>query len=227
MYGRTPTCEPVPDRHRLAPYHKERFPSDTLHDVVARHVCDAACLPEKELHESWAVARKILRRHKGGPVLDLAGGHGLVAFLILLQDRRTPHATVVDPLVPDSAARLREAFAPRWPELVERWRFEPGDLATVDVPVGARLLGIHACGGLTDLVLDRAIATSSRVAVLPCCHSRAKQDAGGLDGWLDHDVAVDVVRARRLAAAGFHVHTTTIDPGITPKNRLLLGTPPG
>lgn len=212
-------------RHRLAPYHRERFPSDSLHDAVARCVCDAACLAEKEWHESWAVARKVLRRHRGGPVLDLAGGHGLVAFLMLLQDRKTPYATVVDQQLPDSVAKLREALSARWPELVERWRFEPGDLAAVDVDAETRILGIHACGGLTDLVLDRAIATRSRVAVLPCCHSRAKQDAGGLEGWLDHDVAVDVVRARRLADAGFHVHTTTIDAAITPKNRLLLGTP--
>lgn len=172
------------------------------------------------------MARKVLRRHRGGPILDLAGGHGLVAFLMLLQDRSTPHATVVDRQVPDSVAKLRAVLAPRWPALVERWRFEAGDLATVDIPDNARLLGIHACGGLTDVVLDRAIATASRVAVLPCCHSRAKQDAGGLEGWLDHDVAVDVVRAQRLAGAGFDVHTSTIDAAITPKNRPLFGTPP-
>jgi hypothetical protein len=100
---------------------------------------------------------------------------------------------------------------------------------TSKVPVhdspGSRALGIHACGGLTDRVLDRAIGTSSRVAVLPCCHSHAKQDTGGLEGWLEPDVAIDVVRARRLAEAGFRVHTTTIDVSITPKNRLLVGTP--
>lgn len=192
---------------------------------MARYICDAACLPEKEWYESWAVARKVMRRHRGGPVFDLAGGHGLVAFLILLQDRSTPHATVVDMKVPASVQKLRAVLATRWPDLVERWRFEPGDLTQVDVPDDARLLGIHACGSLTDTVLERAIQTRSRVAVLPCCHSRDKHDSGGLEGWLPHDVAVDVIRARTLAAAGFKVHTATIDASITPKNRLLLGTP--
>lgn len=215
------------ERHRLAPYHRDRFPSQSLHDVVARLVCDAACLVEKEWHESWAVARKVLRRHRGGPVVDLAGGHGLAAFLILLQDRDTPEARVVDTRVPDSVGRLREVLAVRWPGLVARWRFLPGDLAGASIPTDARLLGIHACGGLTDVILERAVAHAVRVAVLPCCHSRSRQDAGGLDGWLAHDVAVDVVRARRLAEHGFEVHTTTIDDRITPKNRLLIGTPRG
>lgn len=218
--GRRPSA-----RHRLTPHHLGDFPDDTLLHVVAREICRASCLPAKELFESWAVARKVLRRHRGGPVLDLAGGHGLVAFLVLLQDRTTPTATVVDRRIPPSAHRLQAALGARWPDVVARWHLVEGEVDPVEVPEHARLLGIHACGGLTDTVLDRAIATRSRVAVLPCCHSKAKLDDGGLVGWMDHDVAVDATRAQRLRHAGFDVFTTTIDPAITPKNRLLLASP--
>lgn len=212
-------------RGRLTPHDVGRFPADTLHDTVARLVCDAACLPEKEWHESWAVARKVLRRHRGGPVVDLAGGHGLVGFLVLLQDRSTPRAHVVDRRVPTSAERLRTALGARWPDLAARWVHTEGDLDAPELGGDTRLLGIHACGGLTDRVLDRALQARCRVAVLPCCHSKAKLDAGGLEGWLDHDVAVDATRAARLRAAGYDVHTARIDAAITPKNRLLVGTP--
>ena len=192
---------------------------------MAREICAASCLPRKELFESWAVARKLLRRHRGGPVLDLAGGHGLVAWLVLLQDRGTPQAVVVDPRIPKSAHRLREALARRWPEVTARLQLVEADLDAVPASSEHRLLGIHACGGLTDRVLDRAIAARCRVAVLPCCHSTAKLDSGGLAGWMPVDLAIDTTRAARLREAGFGVHTTTIPVEITPKNRLLLGTP--
>jgi len=210
---------------RLQPAHVRHFPDDSLAHAVARQICTASCLPAKEFHESWAVARKVLRRHRGGPVLDLAGGHGLVGFLMLLQDRTTPSAVLVDRVVPKSAHRLHAALSERWPKVTARWALLQADLHDVDVASDHRLLGIHACGALTDQVLDHALAARCRVAVLPCCHSKAKLDAGGLTGWLPHDVAVDATRAQRLRHADYEVHTTTIDAAITPKNRLLLGTP--
>jgi hypothetical protein len=60
---------------------------------------------------------------------------------------------------------------------------------------------------------------------LPCCQSAESSDAGGLAGWLDAALAVDVTRAAKLKAAGYDVHTQTIPVTITPKNRLLLGEP--
>jgi hypothetical protein len=52
-----------------------------LFDRVARVVCEADCLPRKELFESWEVARRTRRRFRGGRVVDLAAGHGLVGHL--------------------------------------------------------------------------------------------------------------------------------------------------
>jgi hypothetical protein len=78
---------------------------------------------------------------------------------------------------------------------------------------------------LTDDVLDKALAGRAKVVVLPCCQATAKCDLGGLAGWLDPALAIDVTRAARLSAAGYHVHTQQIPAEITPKNRLLLGEP--
>ena len=85
----------------------------------------------------------------------------------------------------------------------------------------------HACGALTDLVLNRAAAARARVAVLPCCHDLASGDARELSGWVDGAVAIDIVRAMRLAGQGYRIWTQAIPPDITPKNRLLLGVPRG
>ena len=73
---------------------------------------------------------------------------------------------------------------------------------------------------------DLTISVHAPVAVLPCCQAEAHGDAGGLDGWLDNALAIDVTRAARLRAHGYHVHTQTIPEAMTAKNRLLLAVHP-
>src|SRR6185503_3815667 len=93
-------------------------------------------------------------------------------------------------------------------------------LRAIDVVVSS-----HACGALTDLILDRAMDAGARVAVLPCCHDVDTCDTGGLTGWVDTALAIDLVRAARLAQRGYQVWTQTIPAEITPKNRLLMACP--
>jgi hypothetical protein len=88
-------------------------------------------------------------------------------------------------------------------------------------------MSIHACGQLTDVVLERAIAARARVAVLACCHDIQVCDAGGLSGWMDDALAIDAMRAHRLARAGYRIWTQVIPADITPQNRLLIGLPLG
>jgi hypothetical protein len=83
----------------------------------------------------------------------------------------------------------------------------------------------HACGRLTDVVLDRAVGARARVAVLPCCHDLERCDAGELSGWVDRPVAIDIMRAVRLEQQGYRIWTQRIPASVTPKNRLLLGAP--
>ena len=58
-----------------------RFCTDTLFDRVGRAVCHAGCLPRKELYEAWELARRVRRRFRGGRIVDLAAGHGLLVAL--------------------------------------------------------------------------------------------------------------------------------------------------
>jgi len=80
-------------------------------------------------------------------------------------------------------------------------------------------------GALGRRVVDLAIAARARLAVLPCCHDLETGDCGGLLGWLDGPLAMDVIRAMRLRAAGYRVVTQMIPAEITPKYRLLLAEP--
>jgi len=214
-------------RGRLTDRDLGRFPGDTLLDRVGRAVCHAGCLPRKELYEAWETARRVRRLFRGGRIVDLAAGHGLLAQLMLILDDTSPCALAVDTVVPPSAATLHEALVDRWPRLAGRLTFVASPVDVIEILPGDVVVSIHACGGLTDLVLQRATIARARVAVLPCCHDVGVCDAGALSGWMDDALAIDVVRARRLASQGYQIWTQRIPEDITPKNRLLIGASVG
>jgi hypothetical protein len=206
----------------------ERFRGNTLFDRLARVVCRAGCLPRKELYEAWEMARRVRRRLRGGRVVDLGGGHGLLAQAMLIVDDSSPGAIVVDKRLPASSATLQKVLVEDWPRLSGRIAFVTASLDEVDLHPDDVVVSSHACGALTDRVLERAAAAGARVAVLPCCHelrAAAHAEARALSGWVDAALAIDTVRAIRLQQQGYRVWTQTIPAEITPKNRLLIGEP--
>jgi hypothetical protein len=201
-----------------------RFPDRTLFHRLARAVCHAGVLPRKELYEAWEVARRVRRLFRGGRVVDLGGGHGLLAQTMLLLDDSSPSGLVVDKALPPSSAKLHETLVQAWPRLAGRVEFVERPIEQVTLLASDVVVSSHACGDLTDCVLDRASEVGARVAVLPCCHDLATCDAGALSGWVDKPMAIDITRATRLEQRGYRVWTQTIPESVTPKNRLLLGS---
>ena len=171
------------------------------------------------------MARRVRRLFRGGRIVDLGGGHGLLAQALLLLDDSSPTALVVDKALPPSTGRVREALVQVWPRLSGRIAFIASPLEHVEILGTDVVVSSHACGRLTDLVLERAVAARARVAVLPCCHNLAVCDDGELAGWIDTALAIDITRAMRLKQHGYRVWTQAIPADITPKNRLLLGAP--
>jgi hypothetical protein len=212
-------------RARLTRHDLGRFAGGSLFDRIGRVLCDAECLPRKELYEAWEVARRARRWLRGGRVVDVAGGHGLLAHLMLLLDATARSALVVDPAPPASARRIHDAMVGSWPRLEGRVTYVAGDLDDVQMAAGDVVVSCHACGALTDRVIDAALEARAPVAVLPCCHDEDTCDTGDLTGWLDPALAIDTVRVLRLRARGYRVRTQTIPAAVTPKNRLILGTP--
>jgi hypothetical protein len=209
----------------LTTHDLDRFAGDTLFDRIARAVCEAGCLPRKELYEAWETARRVRRLFRGGRVMDLAGGHGLLAHIMLLLDDTSSMAVVIDTAIPPSAEKLHAALVAVWPRLARRVKYREVSIDDVALEPADVVVSAHACGGLTDQIIDRATFGRARVAVLPCCHDVRASDTGDLGGWIDGPLAVDIMRVQRMRAHGYQVWTQTIPPEITPKNRLLIGAP--
>ena len=212
-------------RARLTDRDLGRFPDDRLFDRIAHAVCHAGCLPRKELFEAWEMARRVRRLFRGGRVVDVGGGHGLLAHVMLLLDDSSPCALVVDTTLPASGAKIHDALVRAWPRIAGRVRFVAASFEDLDIDAGDVVVSSHACGNLTDRILDRASAAHARVAVLPCCHDHVTCDAGALSGWIEKPIAIDIMRALRLEQRGYRIWTQTIPAAITPKNRLLMAAP--
>ncbi len=208
---------------RLGPYTAARFDPATAFGRFARAVCAAGCLPRKELYESWEFAKRVRRRFRSGRILEIASGHGLLAACLLYLEPGFAGARCVEPRPPPSLGRLRGTLGERWPRLVAGIEDIAGGLEDVRIGEDELVVSVHACGRLTDRIIDAALAARAPLALMPCCH---KGDTGQLEGWLPAPLAIDVVRAGRLRAAGYRVHTATIPAEITPQNRILLGMPP-
>jgi len=210
---------------RLTRHDLGRFAGDGLFDRLARAVCAAGCLPRKELYEAWEVARRVRRLFRGGRVVDVAGGHGLLAHVMLLLDDTSPYAAVVDAAVPPCHDLLGQALTAAWPRLSGRVSFTGRPLEAFALAAGDVVVSSHACGALTDQVLTASADAGANVAVLPCCHDLDVADDGDLTGWMDGPSAVDAARALALRGRGYRIWTQTIPGVITPKNRLLMGRP--
>ncbi len=212
-------------RSRLTEKQTAVFPGNTLFEKIARAVCHAGTLPGKELFEAWEVARRVRRKYRGGRVVDLACGHGLLAHIMLLLDDSSAEALAVDLDFTENTKRLSQIIIDRWPRLKNRIHYQNARVEDIDLNPDDIVVSVHACGRLTDTIIEAAVNAGAKLAVLPCCHDTKTGDLGGLGGWMEGPLAIDVTRAALLRAKGYAVITRIIPAEITPKNRLLMAHP--
>lgn len=214
--------------------------SPPLFAKVAAAVCSAEVLPRKELFETWEVASRIDNAFPNATrVADLAAGHGLLGWMLLIlasASGRPRSAVCVDMVMPPSADTLRDVVTSAWPDLRDRMHYVEGGLQYVQADPGVLLTSVHACGPLTDMVLERAVVGNAPVAVMPCCHSMRKQPMPPEPGLtpeqfeqrareIGHVQAIDTARIRALEGFGYRVEEATCDPEVTPYNRLIMAQP--
>ena len=117
------------------------------------------------------MAKRVRREFRGGRVVDLGAGHGLLAHVMLLLDDSSPSALVVDTSLPPSARKLHESLVEAWPRLAGRVEFVARAMDDADLGVFSSdvVVSSHGCGALTDIVLQRASRARARVsaAMLP------------------------------------------------------------
>jgi hypothetical protein len=209
-----------------------------LFEEFAQAVCLANTIPRKELFEAWGMALYV---HDHFPaslsrrIADLACGHGLVSWALLLMDASGERTAVcIDRSMPKSSERVAESMTRRFPALSDRWEYVEGDVLSVVGSSSTLLVGVHCCGMLSDHVINLAISSNAPLALVPCCHTRKclpSQSKSNVRSMLDAANMtladfIDQSRIQTLEKAGYAVEEQRIPRSITPLNRIILATPP-
>ena len=182
-------------RGKLTGKHAALFAGNTTFDRLGRALCETGVVPRKELFETWAAALLIQKAFPSTRrIADLAAGHGLLSWCLLLLDDEARgagagagnvgggaeassaelrSAICVDRRMPGSADVIANAIlgefehGPAGPtQLSERWSFVEGDLATVEPHASCLLTSVHACGTLSDYLVEMAISGNASLALV-------------------------------------------------------------
>ena len=146
--------------------------------------------------------RRVRRLFRGGRVLDIGGGHGLLAQVMLLLDDSSPDALVIDKRCPLRAPSFTTCSLRRGRDSRDASRSSPA-LSTTSRSSTAT----SSCRAMrvARSPIGFSPAPPPRVRGSLCCRAATismSGDDGGLSGWVDGAVAIDIVRAMRLAETG-------------------------
>jgi hypothetical protein len=145
--------------------------------------------------------------------------------MLIAIERLVESVTLLDRTLPDSLAVVRDAVVEVCPWVADKLRVVEGPLeeaATLLAP-GTACIAVHACGRMSDQVIDVALAVGGALGVMGCCyHGTASELPKAVRDHLGTRLATDVRRTQRLDAAGYHIEWATIPEAITPMNRVLV-----
>jgi len=220
-------------RRRLRPGNKKDFDETTVFGSFACVVCDLNCVPRKELFETWAMAAYVQEHFPNAKrFCDMAAGHGLLAWALLVLGNGDRSAICVDIRMPNAADKVAAAMVARWPHLESKLDYVQGKLEGVVPSPDTLLVGVHCCHVLSDAIVYLAIRGNSPLALVPCCHAKKcltkllkDEFAAGKTGYTLAEF-IDFHRMQKLKNAGFSIHVATIPETYTPKNQLIIARPP-
>ena len=232
-----------------------------LFNGFARAVCQAGRVARKEVFETWAAALHIHSGFLGEEgsglpcrrVCDVAAGHGLLAWALLILDdaesksgetegRRPLTVLCLDVVMPRNAELIQAAMLSSFPHLEPRFDYVEGRLEQLIPHRSCLLASVHACGALSDVLVATSASSGVPLAVVPCCHSRKRKvlesvaspfardlydeimSAGG--GMPDLAERLDHARVTALRNSGMIAEEEYLPTLFTDKNRLILARVP-
>ena len=200
------------------------FKSEQMPDKVARLLAQSRALDTKEVIESFEFFQRVRHRVSRPVVVDLCCGHGLVGLLFALLERKVQEVYLLDLNFPDSSRRIESIINECWPWVSPKIKRLERSVkgAAHELPTGAGVVAVHACGARTDWAIDVACSLGGPMAMMPCCYAhQVYQGPETLKKHLGVTLCVDIQRTVSLEERGYLVDWQEIPPEITPKNRIL------
>jgi hypothetical protein len=192
-------------------------------DVSLEKLAYDSSVDSKEVEEVRYFNSQVMEIFKGrfDCVYDMCCGNGLNGFY-WLATQRTKFVEFYDKTENRYFRTLSSHFTNHRYNLKNI--FESHIFASSD----SLFVSIHACGSLTDQVIDMAIGNRKPFAVMPCCyefHNNRYFSPELIDYFSDKEDAIDAARVRKIQNRGFKVILRNIPKEISDKNRIIIGVP--
>lgn len=120
-------------------------------------------------------------------VMDMAGGAGdlgLATTMKLMEEGKTPQKTrIIDPMAElELFTKMIIDNLPRSDEFNAVVKHEALALQDVDIPDNAIVIAKHACGDLTDTIIENWVQSKSpMLVIMTCCQDKAKDKPARYD----------------------------------------------
>ncbi|MBT6773872.1 methyltransferase [Candidatus Woesearchaeota archaeon] len=154
-------------------------------------------------------------------VYDLCCGKGIVGTYFSLKRN---NVTAVDNSGNNKRNQLIKRLDEKFYDFINTSIYDHGHLQNDSL-----VLSLHACGNLTDKVIELALQSQSDFAVMSCCHGdkqyfspREIPDVNLVDK-LGRDHYADLLRLNYVSEIGYTAGIFEISEDITPKNRIIWG----
>lgn len=160
-------------------------------------------------------------------IVNLCAGNSLLAWYFLMGGV-TEEALSIDLKSTKKYQTLRDLIKKVRPDLDAMHTFLERDIYDSELGIQADdfILGLHACGNLTDRVIEIAVETGASFAIVPCCYRPDRQLLRPQQYKIPQDKSreevVDLLRAEYVSEKGREVSLREIKSFPSPMNRLLL-----
>jgi len=224
-------------RHYHLTFEKRSLEQQLFHQLHIHRVHNPSI---KEFKEAYAFAKAVqssFRKSKFDIVMDVAGGHGALAALLLIMLPSVQEAIVIDPAdVGNKSVQrawgsfysgkilryLHECLRTGLPEELERYQ-----------NLNVLVVACHACQHLSEEVLEISCTFGASAAVMPCC----QRDTSPGCSWKNtsKNLGIPIAKTMDILLAGrvmglrnssnetaYDVRIKTIDEKITPQNRIIM-----
>lgn len=95
------------------------------------------------------------------------------------------------------------------------------------------LIALHSCGTLSDIILEKAVASESPVAIIPCCYTPDMKKYDLMNSpdkrkllYSSEKDYYDAFRMQFLREHNYYTVLETMNSRLTPMNNVLIGIPP-
>ncbi len=202
---------------------------EDINEQIYKAVIEAG-IDEKEFYEAkefFVKTKPIFHQYfdlKQGEkldyVIDFCSGNGLNGFFWLLQ-QATDKVLFVDNKE-NSNFRKLETFL----NLDKHDYYLSPEFIQIS-KTKTIVTAIHACGDLTDTLIDSAIKITKPYAVVPCCYSENNTvvDKKFLEYFTTPCECIDIARILKTQNSNYKALVREISKYVTDKNRILIGLP--